>query len=312
MILHTRTRVRPGITLLEVLTAIFIMGVGLLAILTLFPLGALNMARAVREDRAAAAGANAASFATAIDLRNDPLVVMHLSSAPGGFLPPDPNGPGYPVLIDPLYYQYGSLSIPTTGVRRSTASIITTVPTAAQQKQAINRWFSFQDEITFEKWGEPTGSPTAVTRPGTYSWVYLMRRPRSNSASLTEMSVIVFASRDTSSVSGETVLTATVQGASTLSVTYSGDKPNVRKGSWILDATYQEIDRTTGQPVAIGTNPNNFGRVNGQFYQVAAVTDTSATTMTLELESSLKGNATTIVLLENVITVMDRGTTWKP
>ena len=33
-------RDRPGVTLLEVLTAIFIMGIGMLAILTLFPAGA--------------------------------------------------------------------------------------------------------------------------------------------------------------------------------------------------------------------------------------------------------------------------------
>ena len=55
----TRNTRRRGVTLLEVLTAIFIMGVGLLAILTLFPLGALSMARAVRDDRAATIGANA-------------------------------------------------------------------------------------------------------------------------------------------------------------------------------------------------------------------------------------------------------------
>lgn len=44
---------RRGVTLLEVLAAIFLTGVGLLALLTLFPLGALDMAEAVRDDRAA-------------------------------------------------------------------------------------------------------------------------------------------------------------------------------------------------------------------------------------------------------------------
>jgi hypothetical protein len=38
--------------LLEVLVAIFITGVGLLALLNLFPLGVLEMARAVQDDRA--------------------------------------------------------------------------------------------------------------------------------------------------------------------------------------------------------------------------------------------------------------------
>jgi hypothetical protein len=48
-----------GITLVEVLVAIFAQGVGLLALLTLFPLGALEMAQAVKDDRTAAVAANA-------------------------------------------------------------------------------------------------------------------------------------------------------------------------------------------------------------------------------------------------------------
>lgn len=43
---------RAGVTLLEVLAAIFIMGIGLLALLTLFPLGAVNMAQSIKDDRA--------------------------------------------------------------------------------------------------------------------------------------------------------------------------------------------------------------------------------------------------------------------
>lgn len=41
-----------GLTLVEVLVAIFVMGVGLLALLTLFPLGILSMRQAVNDDRA--------------------------------------------------------------------------------------------------------------------------------------------------------------------------------------------------------------------------------------------------------------------
>ena len=46
-----RTRPR-GVTLTEVLVAIFIASLGLLALLALFPLGALSMAEAIRDDRA--------------------------------------------------------------------------------------------------------------------------------------------------------------------------------------------------------------------------------------------------------------------
>jgi hypothetical protein len=50
--LHTLVASSSGVTLVEVLTAIFLMGVGLLALLTLFPLGALSMAQAIKDDRA--------------------------------------------------------------------------------------------------------------------------------------------------------------------------------------------------------------------------------------------------------------------
>lgn len=48
----TGSRQWSGATLLEVLVAIFIMGIGLLALLTPFPLGALEMARSIQDDRA--------------------------------------------------------------------------------------------------------------------------------------------------------------------------------------------------------------------------------------------------------------------
>jgi len=56
---------RSGITLLEVLAAIFILGIGLLASLVLFPLGALEMAKAIKDDRAGQAAANAIALSEA-------------------------------------------------------------------------------------------------------------------------------------------------------------------------------------------------------------------------------------------------------
>src|SRR5262245_33847030 len=105
---------RPGFSLLEVLTAIFIMGIGMLALLTLFPIGALSMARGVRDDRAATMAANAASIATMFDLRKDLAVDTAFDTDPthtdpGGMpfqrknSPSDPNEPSAPVLVDPVY-----------------------------------------------------------------------------------------------------------------------------------------------------------------------------------------------------------------
>lgn len=56
MIRHT-TR-RPGVTLIEVLIATGILAVGMLAIMALFPIGAVSMARAINQNRAADHAAN--------------------------------------------------------------------------------------------------------------------------------------------------------------------------------------------------------------------------------------------------------------
>ena len=63
---------RPGITLIEVLVAIFIMAIGLLALLTLFPLGALRMSQALQNDRTAACASAGANIYDAFGVRSDP------------------------------------------------------------------------------------------------------------------------------------------------------------------------------------------------------------------------------------------------
>ncbi len=89
------------------------------------------------------------------------------------------------------------------------------------------------------------------------------------------------------------------QGTSTLTITYTAgnvaSKPNIRKGDWVLDVT----------------TPNG-PAVNGYFYRVDSVADTGSGLMTLQLETPLKQAITTLVSMENVITVLDRGVAWKP
>lgn len=56
---------QAGVTLVELLVAIIVMGVGMLALLTLFPLGALEMAQAIKDDRTGAIADNAAALGEA-------------------------------------------------------------------------------------------------------------------------------------------------------------------------------------------------------------------------------------------------------
>jgi hypothetical protein len=56
------THRRPGLTLTEVLVAMFVMALGLISLLTLFPLGALQIGSALRDDRCAQTALQADAF----------------------------------------------------------------------------------------------------------------------------------------------------------------------------------------------------------------------------------------------------------
>src|SRR5262249_53532545 len=111
-----------GISLVEVLVAIFVMGIGLMALLTLFPLGALEMAQAIKDDRCGHAKHNAAAlirsiWKTAVEANpSDPdsgitQNMLYPNPNPGGvpcrtldgtINTPLLDAPSYPVYIDPF------------------------------------------------------------------------------------------------------------------------------------------------------------------------------------------------------------------
>jgi hypothetical protein len=120
-----------GATLVEVLVAIFVMAIGMITLLTLFPLGLLSMAQAIKDDRTALAAASAAAIERIWDIRhagNQPLgqpaacippagAFWTTIGATAGFfsnpatnpnapvgLPAISTGAGYPIYVDPFAF----------------------------------------------------------------------------------------------------------------------------------------------------------------------------------------------------------------
>jgi prepilin-type N-terminal cleavage/methylation domain-containing protein len=327
-------RGRRGVTLVEVLVAIFVMAIGLLTLLALFPLGVLTMAQAIQDDRTSNAAANAAAIAIAQDIRHDPSVMALFSNpAPNAFVTPTPDQPSLPVYVDPLgtssylapYSQWvgggaGNINGQTFGIPRSPVSFVTSSQLGLQ-------WFSLLDDIVFDTTGTTPGYgypysvlgqatlPTTFERNNDFTWAYLMRRPLSGDPTVVETTVVVYYKRslalNSSLEGGEAAFSAVFNpDTNVISVSWTaGSAPNLRVGNWVLDAT--------PIPAAAGS-PQPYSQMHSAFYRVVGITETSDTSMDLEVQSPLAGFTAgtttngTIVVMDDVAEVFDKRTGWHP
>ncbi len=328
-------RRRGGTTLVEVLVAIFIMAIGLMTLLTLFPLGALSMSQAIKDTRTGHAAANAAALGEALNIRSR---VLYNGTTPMSvdldpFRNPTPgvlpnlgntanySGPSYPVLVDPagFFLTQSPLANLADGIPRRT---IFAPPNVA----AINRLFVLQDDMNFLNDGTYAGLPCAqgapagsVQREGRYSWSYLVRWPRATdwtqatdaiskkpyiSGLVTDLTVIVYNGRPAQLPLAEVAIpNVTLDPTSTQVTLPNGVKPDIRKGSWVLDATLYKPSGNQKTP-----EPHGF------FYRVVGVTD-NGNSLTLELQDKPKLGAAgygVLVFMENVVEVFEKGAGWKP
>jgi hypothetical protein len=306
---------RNGATLVEVLVAIFIMAIGLLTILTLFPLGAMSMAQAIQDDRAAHAAANAMALAQAMNVRNDPTVTGQDQGRDFYIHPPGkkqqapPDGKSYPLYVDPLGVMLGSSTLGqyTGGIPRQNVSFVNN---ANDPHQTWRKTFSLLDDIRFVNTGQNKGLPSDtdfVDRGGKYSWAYLTRRPKASNATVVDLTIVVYSGRLLQLPLGETVYRGVTFDPTSNFVNVGWDptkqeKPPAKKGSWIVDATLPTLSNGIPEP-------------HGYFYRVVGVSEPSANVMVLELQTKPKsptsGNGVLIVM-ENVVEVFDKGIGWLP
>jgi prepilin-type N-terminal cleavage/methylation domain-containing protein len=328
---------RPGITLIEVLVAIFIMAIGLLALLTLFPLGALRMSQALQDDRAASCASAGANICDAFGMRND-------SNFNTAFTTParttDPttgfqfsqtaqSGGGYPVYVDPYGVVVDPIPIPMNDVTPTLGvNFVTqpTTPTPGISRLApsvipppystfnagpppfytpvpgltANRYFTLLDDMTFLTNGLPdTGGSGFLQRGDRYTWGLMLHRLTPYSSAVTDLSVVVYAGRATALPGGEATYSATGNYQDTQVVlTHNGTPPTIRRGAWILDTSY---------------DPNT-SSVHGDFYRVVSVTTIDSTHVNLELQNALSKRIsgspigiTAVTVMDNVVEVFDRG-----
>ena len=223
---------RKGLTLLEVLITIFVMAIGFLSVLTLFPIAARKLARSIDSDRATLMAGNAEA---ALKLLNYPSIAaqqmdLFLSTLAKG----DPRRlqPSGIYLIDPSGDQdSGNLTDPF--VNQS----IVRVPAPFARE-----WIVSQDEMRFD----PTGKPEDLFRRGErYTSSFMFRRRQLNDPDSCECLVLVYTGRPVEfgnkSMIGLNILSnnpdgITVTDPSGTNAT-SGPDRVLGRTSWIMDVS---------------------------------------------------------------------------
>ncbi len=329
---------RRGATLIEVLVAIFVMGIGMLALLVLFPIGILTMRQAIQDDRAATC-ASAATAAAKMRVSPSTFKPWFLQ-ADGDYpvnlqtmTPATTDGPSYPLLLDIVGgLNYGVppftdwVGGQTNGIRR----LIFPDPSfIANRNTDALRWQISPDDIVFDANGIPLQNvPGVFERNSAYSWAFLVRCPQQGKPNVVELTVIVFNDRplalNSQLQTGESQYNAVFDTAnSTVTLTWGGATdpaavpPPVSVGGWILDTT----------PVLV-PDPNNpggtkFGPPHARFYRVVAMTQTSSNSVDIEVQSPIKGFplptppnpapvgpglfSGTVVIIEGIAEVFEKG-----
>jgi len=312
---NTAMSLRKGLSLVEVLTAIFITGLGIISILTLFPLGAMRMAQAFRDERSALAAYNAEQFFRSywkkhvVEAASRDPFFLALDQPAAGMPPCLPHEPSYPVVVDPMgFLARGLLMLnqnwfgdPPTRIPRRNLQVVGNNPTAALSL------CSLRDGIVADDNGNP------LEREFRYNFLWVVQRPRNADRFHANLTIVVFDRRAPMYVPprSEQVfhnVTFNPGQTSLLLEHIPGVSPNqleIRSGDWVMDGTI--YDPSSGIAV------DRPGLRHAYFYRVTAMTETPTGTL-LEIQPPLRtpadGNLAsyrgTLILLRGVSGVFVR------
>ena len=301
---------RPGLTLTEALVAMFVAALGMISLLTLFPLGALQMGQALKDSRTAEAARQADSlmrnyWRDAVEQRQtyDPNMFNWMnnpeaaSGVANGSLQVDPTvSVSYPLFIDPIgensfktlpnrFWVTGVGTRP--GMPRCNlgANGVTSDPTSNIDFRKRLRFCTLLDDLTYDETG--TGAPKVaipavpVERGGRYNWLAIVQRPERLSENIANMTILVFDGRAPGYAiqSNESVYTPTLFSGTSLKITYATPpgRPPVSKGRWIALHTYDPA--TTASPKQTNIL---------QFYRVVSANDEVTGTLDIELQTPIR------------------------
>ena len=303
---------RPGLSLIEVLVTLFVMAIGIISLMTLFPVGAMQMGQALRDDRSGQTASQADGITrlwwqtqVVEGSGTEPFfVAMDNPGAPLAAKPfPYDNNPSYPVVLDPIGWysraagarEWISPSAEPRLPRRSPSSIINLNPFAI-------RACSMMDDITFKEDGTPDNisGGSQVVREGAYNWAAVIQRPNNANRFVADFKVLVF---HTKGLYGGHIPGTAPANAETIHSIANGQlvSANANTTQILLNVPIANVGIRSSNWVLDGSNA-----ATANFYRVQSITELTATSTILELDTPLKSNVTQLYILRGLADVFDR------
>jgi hypothetical protein len=309
---------RPGVTLMEVLIATGILAVGMLAIMALFPIGAVSMARAINQNRAADHAANSDAMfryywkkawldqngnirpirggpvgTNAVDV--DPYLVNYLDTYPSApnivAVAGDTSAPSLVVLVDPIGYhtQTGQSQIYICGSNTFPTRTSLAAAEADPLPRTRVRLTTLLDDMSWDVNGEPSALAGQLDRGGRYNVAWLIQRQKNSVPHEVRLFVLVYGGRSPT----DTPSAETQYPNSFVTGYYSNvdPKPNTITVPIPAGQTMPNVRRGSWIGFSTIVAPQGGGAYTSlDMYRVAAVTDNIAASqqVVLELEQPLR------------------------
>ena len=283
-----RTR-RGGLTLTEVLVTLLILSIGLLSVLTLFPLGAVNMGRAVRDDRSyqcarSLEGTFRAYWKPEIVEKagNGDIPLFSALETPGGGLPrANPNEWSYPVVVDPWGYiarQPPPSNNPGTlpdwiGDTRTNVPRRTMMALFGLNQAHILSGVSLKDTVGYDE-----NLRLTADREYRYNAMVIIQRPLNRDRYAAYLTVVAFDNRPFlfAPAGSEIVYNSATffPGTTTITVDLPSANVDVKPGKWVMDVSVNPPGNTPARPLIRHAN----------LYQVVSVTPQGPSQTILEVQ----------------------------
>jgi hypothetical protein len=295
-----RSNPRKALTLLEVIITIFVMAIGFLSVLTLFPLAARKVVRSIDSDRVNLMAANASGSENVLGVRQ---AIQFQIDQDLAITPPAQN------LLPSQVYHFDPIGV--IGDATSVSRTLGTLKTVGLNSNIIadmalndhrrflgflpirdltlKEWMTSQDEIVFEPWGLPE---LGFRKGNRYSVSFLYRRNSLAERNSLETVMLVYAGRSLEFGNGTETLLKLVNTATSADSTLTikdldnfgvsplqgpgGPDRAFGRGAWLMDVSSNLI---SGKPRW------------KKFYQVQTVENNGSGQLTVSLDRNLEADS---------------------